>query len=159
MIIQSLYQCKTNKGLSEIIERQPTPHLFFDVFLELRMASLVNHLAPDARSVKMLLSEENHQYFSREFPIFYKQRNGRSAIDEALDANQIRSVNSMIKYILKYQNEYVFSNLFLNNFVDLLNKGVKCHDLLDSRIFSHTFDFDAWPATSTDTDKILKPYN
>jgi hypothetical protein len=42
-----------------MIGMQPTPHLFFDVFLELRMASLVNQLAPDARSIKMLLSEEN----------------------------------------------------------------------------------------------------
>jgi hypothetical protein len=59
MIMQSLYQCRTNKGLSELIELQPTPHLFFDVFLELRMASLVNALAPDARSIKMLLSDDN----------------------------------------------------------------------------------------------------
>jgi hypothetical protein len=30
---------------------------------------------------------------------------------------------------------------------------------LASKIFNHTFDFDAWPATSPDTTKSLKPYS
>ena len=123
------------------------------------MSSLINHLASDSKSVKALLDDRNKQYFSSEFPLFYKQRGGRSAIDQALDANQIRSVNSMISYLLEYQNSYVYANLFRHNFVDLVNKAVRLDKLLGSRIFNHVFDFDAWPATSPETDKILKPYN
>ena len=65
----------------------------------------------------------------------------------------------MIKHILTYQNDYVYSNLFRHNFVDLLNKGVKLKSLVASKIFNHTFDFDAWPATSTDDRKLLVLYN
>lgn len=146
-------------GLSELVRGQPTPHIFFDVFLELQMSSLINHLASDSKSVKALLDDKNKQYFSSEFPLFYKQRDGRSAIDSALDANQVRSVNAMIRYLLEYQNRYVYANLFRHNFVDLVNKSVRLDKLLGSRIFNHVFDFDAWPATSPETDKILKPYN
>ena len=48
----------------------------------------------------------------------------------------------MIEYILIYQNNYAYSILFLDNFVDLLNKGCKCSDLLQSEIFNYHFDFD-----------------
>lgn len=123
------------------------------------MSSLINHLASDSKSVKLLLDDSNKEHFDDEFPLFYKQRDGRSAIDAALDANQVRSVNAMIRYLLEYQNCYVYANLFRHNFVDLVNKGVRLDKLLGSRIFNHVFDFDAWPATSPETDKILKHYN
>jgi hypothetical protein len=32
-------------------------------------------------------------------------------------------------------------------------------DLLNSKVFNYTFDFDEWPATSADTVKLLVPYN
>ena len=63
------------------MREQPTPNIFFDVFLELHLSSLLNHLAPDSKSVKELLSDKNKEHFSHEFPLFYKQRDGLSAID------------------------------------------------------------------------------
>ena len=32
-------------------------------------------------------------------------------------------------------------------------------DLLASKVFNHTFDFDEWPATSNNTQSLLRPYN
>lgn len=32
-------------------------------------------------------------------------------------------------------------------------------ELFESRIFNHTFDYDEWPATNSDTSKTLAPYN
>mmetsp|Transcript_802 Transcript_802/g.1015 ORF Transcript_802/g.1015 Transcript_802/m.1015 type:complete len:143 (-) Transcript_802:918-1346(-) len=65
----------------------------------------------------------------------------------------------MIKYIVKYQNNYEFAHLFENNLVDLLNKGVQMTELFNSYVFNYTFDYDEWPATSVDTRRILAPYN
>jgi hypothetical protein len=141
------------------VKGQPTPHIFFDVFLELEKKSMINYLAFDSKCIHALLDDRNKPYFSREFPLFYKQANGESAIDDALEKNQIRSVNIMVEYILKYQNNYCYSNLFLHNFVDLLNKGCKCSDLLCSQIFNYEFDFDHWPGTNSNTERQLKPFS
>lgn len=65
----------------------------------------------------------------------------------------------MIGYLLKYQNSYVYSNLFLNNFVDLINKGIKVSNLLGSNIFNYQFDYDQWPGTNSNVKKILRPFN
>lgn len=43
--------------------------------------------------------------------------------------------------------------------MDLIDKGVAMTDLLRSKIFNHTFDFDEWPTTSSDTTKMIEPYN
>ena len=81
---------------------------------------MVSFLAFDNRSIKELLSEHNKEYFTSKYPIFYKNKNGGSAIDVALENNQIRSVSLMIDYIITYQNSYVFSHLFENNLVHLI---------------------------------------
>ena len=57
----------------------------------------------------------------------------------------------MIDYIVRFQNSYVYSNLFMYNFVDLVKKKVTLKPLLESKIFEHTFDFDEWPATNSNT--------
>jgi len=51
---------------------QPDPSIFFKVFLELGYKNLVSYLAFDVKSMISLLSEENNEYFSNEFPIFFK---------------------------------------------------------------------------------------
>lgn len=77
----------------------------------------------------------------------------------ALDNNQVRSVNLMINYICKFQNQYVYAHLFEYNLVDLINKGVDMTNLFNSNVLRHEFDIDEWPPTSADTSKILAPYN
>lgn len=63
---------------------------------------MVSYLAFDNRSIKELLNDKNKEYFNDKYPVFYKNEDGSSAIDSALDSNQIRSVNLMIDYIVKY---------------------------------------------------------
>lgn len=102
LLIQSIYNCKTQSDIEIIVEDQPNPLIFYKVFLELGVKSLIPFLAFDARTVRSLLSDKNKKYFNDEFPLFYKNEDGRSAIDTALDNNQIRSVNLMIDYIVEY---------------------------------------------------------
>lgn len=139
-------------------------------------------LSFDSRSIKTLLSEKHEHWFASEYPIFYKTRdikglkaeedeqldnkskflpNARlkSAIDTALEANQIIATNLMIDYIIKHQNNYVYSFLFEDNLVDLLQKGINISGLLNSDIFFHRFDFESWPAVHHCDRSISTHYN
>jgi hypothetical protein len=79
------------------------------------------------------------------FPVFYKLKirdeqgkwQYRSAIDIALENNQVRACNLIINHIVKYQNSYCFIFLFQDNFLNLLMKGISVANLLESDIFSH----------------------
>lgn len=50
------------------------------------MKPLVSYLAFDTNSMEILLNEKNHQVVDKNFPIFYKNKDGRSAIDNALQS-------------------------------------------------------------------------
>ena len=65
----------------------------------------------------------------------------------------------MIEYIVKYQNDYVFNNLFIHLFVDLMNRGINVTPLLESRIFDNHFDYDEWPSINHNKEKMIVPYN
>ena len=123
------------------------------------MKCMTIHLAFDNRSIKKLLSPKNRKYFSDEFPIFYQNRDKRTAIDVALDRNQIKSVDLMLDYIVHYQNSYVYSYIFKYNLIELLEKNVMLTDLMESKIINYTFDFDEWPGTSDDTQKMFGAYS
>jgi hypothetical protein len=43
--------------------------------------------------------------------------------------------------------------------IDLIQKGVTMVTLFESKLLTHTFDYDYWPATSPLTDLIMAPYN
>ena len=127
MLIQSLYACQTPGDIELLVTEQPTPAIFFKVFLELDIKSMVAYLSFDSASTRSLLDEKHNQYFEEndfdnKFPVFFKNRDQKSAIDVALGNNQIRSVNAMVKYITKYQNSFVFAHLFYTNFVELMQK-------------------------------------
>ena len=49
--------------------------------------------------------------------------------------------------MVKFQNNFVTSFLFHKNVSILLEKGVIINELLASKIFCFTFDFDEWPST------------
>jgi len=40
----------------------------------------------------------------------------------------------MIDYIVKHQNSYMYSNLFANNLIELIDKGVEMTGLFGSNI-------------------------
>ena len=102
MLVQSIYACKSQSEIELLIRDQPTPIIFFKVFFELGVKAMVQYLSFDSRSIKRLLSKENAQYFSEEFPVFFKNEQGKSGLDVALDLNQIRSVNLMIDYLCQF---------------------------------------------------------
>lgn len=81
MMIQSIYTAKTESDIELLVKDQPEPTIFFKVFLELGVKSMVSYLAFDSRSIKALLSDENKKYFKADFPVFYKNKDGTSAID------------------------------------------------------------------------------
>lgn len=56
----------------------------------------------------------------------------------------------MLDHIVKHQNSYVYSYLFEDNFVQLMEKGIEVSGLLNSRIFCHEFDFQEWPTVHAD---------
>lgn len=107
---------------------------------------MFSYLAFDQRSVKILLSEKNKDFFSEEFPAIFMDEHYHSAIDIALENNLNLSVNLMIEYVTVHQNSSVYSNLFLHNLVNLMNQGITLTPLFNSKIFHQPFEFDQWPA-------------
>jgi len=104
--------------------------------MELDLRCMTIHLAFDNRSIKRLLSKSNEKFFTEDNPIFYLNRDKRTAIDIALENDQIKSVDLMINYIVKYQNSYVYANLFKYNLVNLIEEGVIVAPLMNSNIIN-----------------------
>jgi len=65
----------------------------------------------------------------------------------------------MIKYAIEYQNNYFSSYLFAKLLPALLNKGIKVFSLLDSDIFTVTFDHDEWPVIHTNDAECIRSYS
>ena len=65
----------------------------------------------------------------------------------------------MIDYIVKYQNNYVSSYLFLKNIPIIMEMGIPIYQLFGSDVFVKKIDFDEWPSTHTVSEKFLRPYN
>jgi hypothetical protein len=53
---------------------QPDPKFFYKTFLELDGSNMASILAFDSGCIECLLSDNNKQYFSSEFPIIYKNK-------------------------------------------------------------------------------------
>lgn len=67
------------------------------------------------------------------------------AIQIALEANQVKSINLIIDYCVQYQNHYAFAFLFEGSLIKLIEKGIRVAPLLESDIFCHVFEADDWP--------------
>ena len=65
----------------------------------------------------------------------------------------------LINHIVKYQNSYVYSYLFKDNFVTLMEIGIEVTDLLNSNVFVYRFDFNEWPSIHNSNVECLKTYN
>ena len=92
MLIQSLYACPTASEIESLVSAQPSPAIFFKVFLELDIKSMIAYLSFDSPSMMSLLNEKHNQYFEEndfdnKFPVFFKNRDQKSAIDVALGNN------------------------------------------------------------------------
>lgn len=64
----------------------------------------------------------------------------------------------MIDYIIKYQNNFVSSYLFLKSFPILMEKSIAVKPLLDSGLFSVVFDYDDWPGNHTNDEECIRYY-
>ena len=114
--------------------------------MELDNRPLVTYLIRQKKTVEYLLSKKNERYFSKMYPIFYKNRDGNSAIDIALRNNLMRPISLVINYIVEYQNSPVFCDLFYNNLLKLLPLSVPLTHVFESQIFLTTIDHSSWPS-------------
>jgi hypothetical protein len=73
--------------------------------------------------------------------------------------NQVRAVDLIIKYIIKYQNNFSSSYLFYKNMPLILSKGIKVSDLLNSSVFKLYFKNEKWPDTHACNETAFMPYN
>ena len=136
--------------------------IFYKVLLEFDLRNLIHILAFDQNSMEKLLSEEdNKAEFSKmdKYPIFFLDNENRSAIDNALDANQLGSVALMIEYVVRHQNRFEFNCLFSHNLVELLEKATKVSTLLNSELFNYHFTFDDWENQHADPRTVVMPFN
>ena len=74
LFFQSLYVCATQTDILNLCKSQLNPKIFFKTFLELDGTNMVSILSFDSRCLKLLLTEDNVEYFSPEFPLFYKNK-------------------------------------------------------------------------------------
>jgi len=65
----------------------------------------------------------------------------------------------MIEYVVKYQNNYVSSYLFLKILPSLMAKDIKIQAILESEIFTVTFDFDEWPGNHSNDEECVRYFN
>ena len=131
------------------------------------MSNLLTILSYDSRIIKILLGDKNKSLFCKKYPLIYSYKHTfkggkfeyQSAIDIALSANQIRVISLIIDYLTNYQNSYIFSYLFKNNFIKLIKIGVPVSNLLNSDIFCHNFELRNWPEIHTSDKKSIASYN
>ena len=148
----------------ELIEKQPDCSLFYKTFLELETTSMTAIMAFSKRSLVFLLNDRNSQYFSQDYPLFYKNKMMRSKvgayegstmkfiyyyrspIDNALGVNQITSAQHIVDYIVKYQNNYYSSYMFQKNIEALFEAEINLIDLLNSNVFNIELPkYEGWP--------------
>jgi len=166
MVINSIFMCDSAVEVKNLIQLQPNGELFQKSFMELDQSNMIQILSFDSRIVKTLLSFEFNDDFNRKYPIFYKMRHvidGKetnvSALDVALQNNQIRALNAIITYIIEYQNSFAFYFLFDNIFLELLEKGISVNGLLESDIFCHVFEVEDYPLIHPNKEYLIMPFN
>ena len=74
MLMQSLYVCKTQSDIVDLVNCQPNPSVFYKSFLELDGTNLTSILSFDSRSMEYLLDERFNEYFDKSYPIFYTNK-------------------------------------------------------------------------------------
>lgn len=178
LLMQSIFHCDTSLDVLKLVGMQANPKIFYESFLELDRKNMVSILAFDSNSIKSLISEQFADYFEEDFPIFYmnklvtytanpdkrskspdKETKLYSAIDTAIENNQIRGVSLIIDHIVNYQDNYVSFVLFRSNFTDLMHKGLSLQPLLCSNIFYKKLEFEDWPSAHTELEKMFVPYS
>ena len=74
MLFMSLYVCKTQSEIVDIVNDQPNPSVFYKSCFELDGSNMVSILSFDSRSMSYLLNDQFKSFFSFEYPLFYKNK-------------------------------------------------------------------------------------
>ena len=173
LLFNSLYVCKTVSQIVDVVNDQPNPLVFYKSFLELNGTNMTSILSFDSRSMSYLLGDDFSSYFSKQYPLIYrnkiqkgkakKNQEGkffyRSAIDSALKCNQVKAVETIIQYVVDYQNHFISSYLFNKNLPDLIDVGIPVTNLFKSQIFQFNLDLDEWPQTHDNEDECIRYFN
>ena len=85
LMLRSLYKSASVANMQALINEQPNPRIFFKVFLELDLNCLLPFISFDNQSISKLLNDKNCEYFPKEYPLFFLDQRGKSAIDYALE--------------------------------------------------------------------------
>lgn len=104
LLLQSIYHCATVYDVEYLVNVQGKADPFYHTYLELERRNLVSVLAFDSRCIRTLLDEKHATHFDFEYPIFFTNKNpitnnNQNAMDVALDNNQIRACELIIKHI------------------------------------------------------------
>jgi len=82
LLYNSLYVCKTQSDIVDLVNDQPNPKVFYKSFLEFDGSNMVSILSFDSRSMEYLLSDNFSDFFSSDYPIFYKNKIQKGNITE-----------------------------------------------------------------------------
>jgi hypothetical protein len=176
LLFKSIYTCSTMFEILKIIKDQPEPLLFFKSCMELNASNMTNYLTFDSRSLAHLLDDKHEEFFTDEYPLFYKNRFFKAApmktdiihpssyyyrwgLEDCLKSNQIKGSDLLTDYLVKYQNNFTSSYQLRVTITEMIEKGLTIKKLLDSSIFSYQFDFDQWPGNHICDSEEIRPYN
>ena len=131
-----------------LVEMQGDPGIFHNAYLELENQNMVSILSFDSKAVKCILEDKlDPETIKEGFPLIYKNKkqitvvnNNKkivlqktySALDIAKENNQIRAIQIIIDFIIKYQDNYVSSFMLKNNVLDFFDMGIEMHHLMKS---------------------------
>ena len=144
LLMNSIYYCQTQSQIVDIVNDQPNPTIFYKSLLELDNSNMVSMLSFDSRSMEFLLDDGFGEHFSARYPIFFKNkvRKGasdayyyRNAIQNAYKNNQVRAVDIILNYMIKYQNNVSCSYLLVRILPQIIEMGIEVRELCDSKIF------------------------
>lgn len=137
MFVQGLFLLDSVTEIMNIIELQPSMDIFFKSFMELDHSNMLQILSFESRFMERLLHEAiisdemtfNHPLFYQMQHTVKKEMIPMTAIQIAVEDNQIVALNKIIDFIVKYQNSYAFSFLFEKHMIQLIEKGIKVTSL------------------------------
>jgi hypothetical protein len=106
--------------LVEVVKDQRIPTCFYKSSLDFDGMNMVNLLSFDSRCMAFLLEDQYVDSIDKKHPIFYKNKlpkTGssksnpkyfyRNSVENALKSNQVGAIESILKYIVKHQNNFI----------------------------------------------------
>lgn len=63
LLLQSLFHCETSHDIMRMIGNQNNKDLFYNLYLELDKQNMINLLAFEGQSIKLLLDDSNSEHF------------------------------------------------------------------------------------------------